>query len=139
MSHQQNAGQNLNMKMAGRSFENVANFRYLGTKVTYQNCINDKSKSRLSSGNACNLSVQNLLFSLLLSKNLKIKIYKTITLSVILYVCGSWSLTIREEPILRVFGNRMLRRIFGPKRDEVIGGWRKLHNGSFIACTLLQV
>jgi hypothetical protein len=64
----------------------------------------------------------------LLSKDLKIRIYKTIILPVILYGCLSWSLTLREEHGLRVFENRVLRRIFGPKRDEVTGEWRKLHN-----------
>jgi hypothetical protein len=70
----------------------------------------------------------NLLSSRLLSKNLKIRIYKTITLPVVLYGCETWSLTLREEPRLRVFENRVLRRIFGPKWDEVTGEWRKLHN-----------
>jgi len=72
--------------------------------------------------------VQNLLSSSLLSKNLKIKIYRTIILPVVLYGCETWSLTLREECRLRVFENRVLRRIFGPKRDEVTGEWRKLHN-----------
>ena len=66
--------------------------------------------------------------SSLLSKNLKIKIYRTTVLPVVLYGCETWSLTVREEHGLRVFENRMLRRIFGPKRDEVTGEWRKLHN-----------
>ena len=73
-------------------------------------------------------SVQNLLSSRLLSKNLKIKIYRTIILSVVLYGCETWSLTLREERRLRVFENRVLRKVFGPKRDEVTGEWRKLHN-----------
>jgi hypothetical protein len=58
----------------------------------------------------------------------KIKIYKTIILPVVLYGYETWYLTLREEHRLRVFENRVLRRIFGPKRDEVTGGWRKLHN-----------
>jgi hypothetical protein len=58
----------------------------------------------------------------------KTKIYKNIILPVVPYGCETWSLTLREEHRLRVFENRVLRRIFGPKRDEVIGGWRKLHN-----------
>jgi hypothetical protein len=61
------------------------------------------------------------------SKNLKIRIYKMIILPVVLYGCETWSLTFREEHRLRVFENRVLRRIFGPK-DEVTGEWRKLHN-----------
>ena len=63
-----------------------------------------------------------------LSKNLKIKIYRTIILPVVLYGCETWSLTLREERRLRVFENRVLRRIFGPKRDGETGEWRKLHN-----------
>ena len=71
-------------------------------------------------------SVKNLLSSSLLSKNLEIKIYRTIILPVVLYGCETWSLTLREEHRLRVFENRVLRRVFGPKRDEVTGEWRKL-------------
>ena len=66
--------------------------------------------------------------SKLLSKNLKIKIYRTIILPVVLYRCETWSLTLREERKLRVFENIVLRRIFGPRRDEVMGEWRRLHN-----------
>jgi hypothetical protein len=64
----------------------------------------------------------------LLSKKFKIKIYRTIILPVVLYGCETWSLTLREERRLMVFENRVLRRVFGPKRDEVRGEWRKLHN-----------
>ena len=73
--------------------------------------------------------MQNLLSSRLLSKNLKIKIYRTTILSVVLYGCETWSLTLREERKLRVSENMVLRRIFGPRRDEVTGKWRRLHNG----------
>ena len=73
------------------------------------------------------IQVQTLLSSRLLSKNLKIKIYITITLAVVLYDCETWSLTLREESRLRVFENRILRRIFGPKRDEN-GEWRRIHS-----------
>jgi len=66
--------------------------------------------------------------SSLLPKNLKIKIYRNIILHVVLYGCETWSLTLREERRLRVFENMVLRRVFGSKRDEVIGEWRKLHN-----------
>ena len=72
--------------------------------------------------------MQNLLSSCLLTKNLKIKIYRTIILPVVWYGCETWSLTLREEYRLRVTEKRVLRRIFGPKRDEVTGEWRKLHN-----------
>jgi len=89
----------------------------LGTTVTHQNSIPEEIKSRLRLGNACYHSVQNLMSSRLLSKNLKIKIYRTITLS-ILYECETWSLTLREERKLRVFEN-MVFRLLGPRRDEV--------------------
>jgi hypothetical protein len=64
----------------------------------------------------------------LLSENLKIKIHRAIILPVVLYGSGTWSLSLRKEHRLRVFENRVLRRIFGPKRDEVTGKWRKVHN-----------
>ena len=63
----------------------------------------------------------------MLSKNLKIEIYRTIILPVVLYGCETWSLALREERRLRVFENRVLRRVCGPKRDEVTEEWRKLH------------
>jgi hypothetical protein len=83
--------------------------------------MHEEIKSRLNSGNACYHSVQSFLSSRLLARNLKVKIYKTIILPVVLYGCEIWSLTVREEHRLRVFGNRVLRRKFGPKRDEVTG------------------
>ena len=72
--------------------------------------------------------MQNLLSSTLLSKNFKIKVYTTIILPVVLYECETRLLTLREEHRLRVFENRVLRRIFGPKRDKGTGEWRELHN-----------
>jgi hypothetical protein len=90
--------------------------------------IEEEIKRILNSGNACYYSVQNLLSSRLLSKNLKIRIYKTIVLPLVLYGCETWSLTLREEHRQKVFENRVLRRIFGLKRNEVFGEWRKLNN-----------
>jgi len=116
------------MKIDNSSCERVEEFKYLGTTLTNQNSIQEEIKSRLNSGNACYHSVQNLLSSSLLSKNLKIKIYRTIILPVVLYGHETWSLTLREEQRLRVSENMVLRRIFGPKRDEVAGEWRKLNN-----------
>jgi hypothetical protein len=91
--------------------------------VANQNLIQEEIKRRLNYDNACYHSVQNLLSFRLLSKNLKIRIYKTIILPVVLYGREIWSLTVREEHRLRVFEDRVLRRIFGPKRDEMIGEW----------------
>ena len=90
--------------------------------------IHEDIKSSLKSGNACSLSVQNLLPSSLLSKNLKIKIYRAVILRFVLYECETCSLILRKERGLRLFENKVLRRIFGSKRDEVTGKWRKLHN-----------
>jgi len=128
MSRNQNAGRSHCMKIDNSSFERVEEFKYLGTTLTNQNSIQEEIKSRLKSGNVCYHSVQNLLSSSLLSKDLKIKIERTIILPVVLYGCEAWSLTLREEHRLRTFENRVLRRIFGPKRDELIGEWRELHN-----------
>jgi len=115
------------MKTDNSSIERVEEFKYLGTTLTSQNSIQEEIKCILKLGNACYYSVQNHLSSRLLSKNLKIEIYRTIILPVVLYGCENWSLTLREERRLRVFENRTLRRLFGPKRDEVTVEWRKLH------------
>ena len=115
------------MRIDNSTFERVEEFKYLGTTLTNQNTIAEEIKSRLRSGNACYHSAQNLLSSRLLSKNLKIKIYRTIILPVVVYGCETWSLTLREERKLKVFENMVLMRIFGPRRDEVTGEWRRLH------------
>jgi len=106
----------------------VEEFKYLGTTLTNQNSIQEETKSRLKSGIACYHLVQNIFSSSLLYKNIKIKIYRNINFLVVLYGCETWSLILREERRLRVFENRVLRRIFRSRRDEVTGEWRKLHN-----------
>jgi len=106
----------------------VEQFKYFGTTLTHLHSIQEEIKSRLKSWNACYHSVQNLLSSRLLSRNIKIKTYRTIVLPIVLYGCETWSLTLWEEHSLRVFENRVLRRIFGSTRVEATGEWRKLHN-----------
>jgi hypothetical protein len=111
-----------------RCFKNVTQFKCLGTIIAIQNLIQEEIKRRLNSNNAYYHLNQKLLSPRLLSGNIKIRIYKSIILSLVLYGCETWSLTLREEHRLRMFENRVLMRIFGPERDEVRGGWRKLHN-----------
>jgi hypothetical protein len=91
----------------------VEEFRCLGTTLTDQNFIQQEMEDRLKLGNACYHSVQNLLSSSFLSKNLKIKVYKTIILSIVLYACESWSITLREERKLRVIDNRDVEENIG--------------------------
>jgi hypothetical protein len=103
MSPHPNSGQNQNIRIANASFANVAKLKYLVTMPTNQNNIHDELKIRLNSWNTCYYSVQNLLSFHLTTKNLKIKIYKTVILPVVLYWCETLSLTLREEHRLRVF------------------------------------
>jgi hypothetical protein len=91
LSCHKNAGQNHDIKMANRSFENVSQFKYLGMTVTHQNLIQEEIKRRLNMDNSCNNSDQSLLFSHLLSKNVNIRIINTI-LHLVLYGCNTWSL-----------------------------------------------
>jgi hypothetical protein len=116
------------MKIDNSSIERVEEFKYLGKTLTNKNSIQEEIKSRLKLGNVCYYSVQNLLSSSLLCKKLKIKIYRTTISSVVLYGCETLSLILMEERRLRVFENRVLRRVFGPKGDEITSEWRKLHN-----------
>jgi len=121
MSRIQNAGQSHSIKTGNSSFERVECFKYLGTNLTNLNSIQEEIKSRLKLGNACCHSVQNILSSSLLSKHLKIEIYRTIILSAVLYGCETLSLTLREKRRLRVVETRVLGIQLGPKRDEVTG------------------
>ena len=121
MSQDQHAVQNHNIYVGNKSFERVEHLKYLGTSLKNQNPIYEEIKCRLQAGNACNCSVQNLLSSSLLSKNIKVKIYRTIILPIVLYGCETWLLTLREEHGLKVLENMVLRRIFGRTRDKVMG------------------
>jgi len=102
MCRVQDAGRSHSMKTDNSSFDRVEEFKYLGTNLTYQNSIQEEIKSNLNSRNACYHSVQNILSSTLISKNLKIKIYRTKILSVVLCGCETWSLILREESRLRL-------------------------------------
>ncbi|KAJ4447060.1 hypothetical protein ANN_09049 [Periplaneta americana] len=133
MSRDQNIVRNGNIKVGDLSFEEVEKFKYLGATVTNINDTWEEIKRIINMGNACYYSVEKLLSSSLLSKNLKVRIYKTVILPVVLYGCETWTLTLREEHRLRVFENKVLRKIFGAKRDEVTGEWRKLHNAELHA------
>ena len=115
----QNAGRSHNIKTDNNSCKRVLQFKYLGTTVTNHNSIQEEIKSRMMSGNACYHSVQNIMSSSLLFKSMKIKVCRTEIFSVVLYGCETWSLTLRKERRLRVFENRVLRRIFGSRMDDV--------------------
>jgi hypothetical protein len=128
MSRDRNAGRGHGVKIDSITIERVKEFKYLGATLTDQNSIQKGIKSRLKLGNACYHLVQKLLSSRLLSRNLKFNIYRTLILPVVLYGCKPWLLTFRGERRLNVFENRVLRRVFGPRRGEVTGEWRKLHN-----------
>jgi hypothetical protein len=93
----------------------------LGTALTNHNSIPEEIRSRLKFGNVCYHSVQNLLSSNFISKNLKTEICRTVILPVVLYGCQTWSLTLREERRLILFQNTVMRKIFGSKREEVTG------------------
>jgi hypothetical protein len=95
LSRHQNAGQNQDIKIANKPFENVSQFNYLRTKVTNQNLVHEEIKRRLNTDNACYHPAQNFLYSHLLSKNVEIITYKTIILSVVLYGCETWVFDIK--------------------------------------------
>jgi hypothetical protein len=139
LSPHQNARQSHDIRILKTSFENVARFKYLVMTVTNQNLIHEEIKSRLNLGNACYHSVQKLLSFCVLFKNVKIGLYKSIILPVVLYGYGTWSLILREAHRLKVFHNRVLRRIFGWMRDEVTEVGENCVMRSFITCILCKV
>ena len=108
-------------------------YRLKRWKSSNTNDIREEIKRRINMGNECNYSLEKIVLSHLLSKKLKVNTNKTIILPVLLYGCETWSLTLREEHRLRVFENKILRNIYGAKRDEITGEWRKLHNGELRA------
>ena len=100
-------------------------FRCLGISLPIQNCVHGETKIGINSRNVFYHSVLKLSSSRMLHKNIRIKIYRTKILPVVLCGCETWSLLLRDEQRLRVFENRVLRKTFGPKRE---GEWRILHN-----------
>ena len=99
--------------------------KFLGTNVTNKNSFQEEIKSRLSQGMLVISRCRIFVFQFVI-KNIKIKIEKTVILPVVLYGCETWSLTLREKRRLRMFENRILRRMFGSKRDEVTRGMEKI-------------
>jgi len=130
----EHAGGNPNRKTGNKSFLSVEEFRYLRAIITNQNFVHLEIKS------SCLLSfVLSISSSSLLSKNVKINVCRRVILFVILYGYVAWFLTLWEEHRLRVFENRALRRIFGPKWDDVTREWRRLHTEEFMICTTHQI
>ena len=127
-SRQQTIVQNQNIVTENLSFGKVEKLKYLRVTVKNTNDIREEMKRRINLRNACYYSFEKILSSQLLYKKLKVNAYKTIILPVVLYGCETLSLTLREEHRLRVFEYEVLREIFGAKRDEITGHWRKLHN-----------
>ena len=132
-SRQQNTVQNQNIVIENLSFEKVEKFKYLGETVTNTNDIREEIKPRINKRSACYYSLEKILSPRLLSKKLKVNTFKTIIRPIILYTGKTWSLTLREEHRLRVFENKVLRKISEAKRDEMTGEWRKLHNAELRA------
>jgi hypothetical protein len=113
MPRDQNTGQSHNKRTDNSAFERVEQFKYLEITLTDQNSIQEEIKGRLKSVTARCYSVQNVLSVSLLPKTLKTKTNRTVTWSVVLYGCETWSLTLREEHRLKLFENRVLRRNLG--------------------------
>ena len=132
-SRQQNIVQNQNIIIENLSFEKFEKFKYLGITVTNTYDIREELKRRINMGNACYYSLEKILSSHVLSKKFKVNTYKTIILPVLLYGSETWTLTLREEQILSIFENKVLRKILWAKKDEITGEWRKLHNADLHA------
>jgi hypothetical protein len=118
----------------------IEQFKYLGTTLKNRNSIQKEINSRLKSGNACYHTVQNILSSVLLSKNVKIKIHK-LYFFLLFFFSGfeNWSLTSTEGRRLKVYESRVLRRICGPMRDEVTGSGEDYKMRSLMICTTYQI
>ena len=130
-SSHQNVIQNQNIVIGNLSFEKIKKFKFLGATVTNTNDIREQIKRRINMVNVCYYSLNFIVPPAF--QELKVITYKTIILPVVLYGCETWSLTLREEHRLRMFENKVLRKIFGAKRDEITGEWRKLHSAELHA------
>jgi hypothetical protein len=128
ISSHQNTGQNRDVKIAKRSFANVTKFRCLRATVINLNLIYEELNAYWIQVMLGTTQFGNIFSSCLMSKNVKSRIYKTIILPMVLYVCENLFLTLRDKHRPRVFLNMVQRRIFGSKNDEIIDGWRQLCN-----------
>ena len=126
-SRQQIIVLNQNIVIENLSFKNVEKLKYLGVIVTNKNDIREEIKRRINMYNTFYYSLEKILSTHVLSRKLEVNTYKTIILPVALYGCGTWSLTLKEEHRLSVFENKVLRKIFWAKTDEITGEWRNLH------------
>jgi hypothetical protein len=135
MSWDQNAVWSHNIKIDNSSFERVEELKFLGRTLINQNYVQKEVKSRWKSRNACYHSVQKLLSSSLLSKNLKNMIYTTKILPVVLNGCETWSLILWQEVRPRAFKNKVLRRIFGLGETRYQGSVISCMKRSWINCT----
>ncbi|KAJ4433184.1 hypothetical protein ANN_15441 [Periplaneta americana] len=124
ISRDQNIIRNGNIKIVNLSYQKVEKFKYLEAIVTNISNTREEIKRRINMGNVWYYSVEKLLSSSLLSKQLKVRIYMTVILPVILYGCETWTPTVREEQSLRMFENEVLKKIFVAKKDEVTGEWK---------------
>jgi hypothetical protein len=125
MFRDQNAGPSHNIKFGSNSFERVEQFKHLRKNLKNQNSIEVEIKGRFKSGMLANIRCRIFCPPACYPN---IKIYRIIILPFVLFGCVTWLLTLRDKRRMRVFQNRILRRIFGPKRDEATGDRRKLHN-----------
>jgi len=130
MSRDQHAVQNHNIMVGNKSFERVEQSRYLGTTIT--NKFAFRKKLRVDWMQGMLAIIGRRIFCLLVCyPSIKIKIFRAVILPVVLYGCESWALTLREARRLRMFENKVVRKIFGPKKDEVTAEWRRLHKEEF--------
>jgi hypothetical protein len=140
MSHHQTTRQNQYTKIANELFKNVAKFKYFWTMINISKLYSQRNYEHIIF-RKCLLpcSSEPFVFPPATKKTKRLKYKKTTVLPVVLYGCETWSLMSGAEHRSRAFENRVLRRIFGLKWEEVTGNWRKLHNEELIICTLHQI